>query len=102
MTKRQIVFFVAKICFAAVVITWLFHKVNVSQVWGSIRDAKRIPILLGIALCLVTVLIAGWRWQRLLGLFDIFIPLKSLICIAQVGQFFVMFLPGPMGDDLTR
>jgi uncharacterized membrane protein YbhN (UPF0104 family) len=28
--------------------------------------------------------------------------LKSLICIAQVGQFFMMFLPGPVGDDLTR
>jgi uncharacterized membrane protein YbhN (UPF0104 family) len=25
-----------------------------------------------------------------------------LICIAQIGQFFAVFLPGPIGDDLTR
>lgn len=102
MRKRQIAFFAAKICFAAVVIAWLFHKVNVAQVWATVRDASHFPILLGIVLGLVTVMIAGWRWQRLLRLFDLSIPLRSLICIAQVGQFFMMFLPGPTGDDLTR
>lgn len=102
MRKRQLVFFVAKICFALVVIAWLFHKVNVAQVWMNLRDARRVPILVGIVLCLFTVVIAGWRWHRLLRLFDILIPLKSLICITQVGQFFMMFLPGPVGDDLTR
>lgn len=102
MRKRQIAFFVAKICFAAAVIAWLFHKVNVSQVWATVRDARHIPILLGVVLGLLTVMIAGWRWQRLLKLFDLYIPLRSLTCIAQVGQFFMMFLPGPTGDDLTR
>jgi uncharacterized protein (TIRG00374 family) len=102
MRKRQLVFFVAKMCFAVVVIAWLFHKVNVAHVWANLRDARRGPIFAGIVLCLLTVAIAGWRWCRLLRLFDIQIPLKSLICIAQVGQFFMMFLPGPVGDDLTR
>jgi len=102
MRKRQLAFFIAKICFAIAVITWLFHKVNISQVGINLRDAWRLPIVVGIILCLFTVVIAGWRWQRLLKLFDIVIPLRSLICIAQVGQFFMMFLPGPTGDDLTR
>ena len=102
MKARRTAFLLAKLAFAAAVITWLFRKVDVAQVWKSVRDAERMPILLGILLCLLTVCIAGWRWQRLLRVFQIYIPLKPLICITQIGQFFVVFLPGPVGDDLTR
>src|SRR4029453_15432723 len=49
-----------------------------------------------------TMVIAGWRWQRLLQIFDITVPLKSLICIVPIGQFFAVFLPASPGDDLTR
>ena len=102
MSKKQTAFLLAKILFAAAVITLICRKVDLSHVWISIRDAQRLPILLGILLCLGTVVISGWRWQRLLRAFQIAVPLGPLICIAQIGQFFVMFLPGPTGDDLTR
>ena len=102
MNKRQAAFLTAKICFAAVVIWWLLHKLDAARVWSCVHEAHRPPVLLGVVLVLLTVLIAGWRWHRLLGVFEIAIPLRSLICIAQIGQFFTMFLPGPTGDDLTR
>jgi uncharacterized protein (TIRG00374 family) len=66
------------------------------------RDAQRLPILVGILFCFGTVGLSGWRWQRLLRVFQISVPLRPLICIAQIGQFFAVFLPGPTGDDLTR
>src|SRR5579862_7445924 len=87
-SKRQMIFVAAKVLFAAAVITWLFHKADLSRVWGDLRNARPMPILLGIILTLATVAIAGWRWRLLLRIFGIDIPLKSLICIAQVGQFF--------------
>lgn len=102
MSKRQAAFLVAKLAFAVAVIAWLFHKVDLPKVWNSVRAAQRLPILLGICFCLLSVVIAGWRWHRLLKIFDILIPLRSLISIAQVGQFFAVFLPGPLGDDFTR
>src|SRR5438552_19209794 len=102
MSKRQTAFLIGKILFAAAVITLICRKVDLSHVWISIRGAQRLPIFLGILLCLCTVVISGWRWQRLLRAFQINVPLRPLICIAQIGQFFVMFLPGPTGDDLTR
>lgn len=102
MNKRRVAFLLAKALFAAAVIAWLCHKVDVSHVWMRVRDAARLPIVIAILLCLVTVTISGWRWQRLLRVFQITIPLPALICIAQIGQFFMMFLPGPTGDDLTR
>jgi uncharacterized protein (TIRG00374 family) len=102
MSKGQTAFLIGKILFAAAVITLICRKVDLSHVWISIRDAARLPILLGVLLCLGTVAISGWRWQRLLRVFQIPVKLLPLICIAQIGQFFVMFLPGPTGDDLTR
>src|SRR5438874_8083307 len=102
MSKRQTAFLIGKILFAAAVITLICRKFDLSHVWISIRDAQRLPIFLGILLCLCTVVISGWRWQRLLRAFQIDVPLAPLICIAQIGQFFVMFLPGPTRDDLTR
>ena len=102
MNRKQATFFVAKIGFAILVMTWLFHKVDLLHVWDSVRDAHGTPILLGLLLSLLTVAIAGWRWHRLLQIFDITVPLKSLICIVPIGQFFAVFLPGSTGDDLTR
>ncbi len=102
MNKRQAAFLLFKLCFAATVLSVLFRKVDLGHVWESISDATPTPILGGFVLCWTGVLIAGWRWQRLLTIFKISIPLRSLICITQIGQFFMMFLPGPTGDDLTR
>lgn len=101
MSKRT-VFLLAKITSAVLILIWLFHKVDLFRVWDSVRDARAVPIVSGVVLSLFTLVIAGWRWQRLLGILDIKIPLKSLVCIVPIGQFFAIFLPGSTGDDLTR
>ena len=102
MTKRRIAFLLVKVAIAAAILAAVFHKVDASHVWACVRDADRLPIFIGIPVGLLTIVIAGWRWHRWLSIFAIDIPLASLICIAQIGQFFLMFLPGPSGDDLTR
>lgn len=102
MSKRQAAFLLGKIGFAAAAFWLLFHKADPVRVWHEIRYANLLYVGAGLVLCEFGVVIAGWRWHRLLSIFDIRIPLKSLICVAQVGQFFMMFLPGPTGDDLTR
>ena len=102
MNAKQTAFLVAKLIFAVAIITWLFHRIDAYRVWLSMRDAHRLPILLGLILWLFTIVIAGWRWNRLLGIFDIYIPLRSLTCVVPIAQFFSMFLPGSTGDDLAR
>ena len=102
MKRKQWIGLIAKVVFASIVIIWLFHKVDPHRLWESIGRAQAAPILLGIILLLVTVFIAAWRWQRVLRIFDIHIPLTSAVCIVLIGQFFAIFLPGPVGDDLTR
>jgi glycosyltransferase 2 family protein len=102
MTKRRLTFLTAKAIFTAAILAYLFRKIDVARVWTTIRGAERGPISLGLLLALVTIVIAGWRWHRWLAIFNIHIRLLSLTLIAQIGQFFLMFLPGPVGDDLTR
>ena len=102
MSRRQQAFLAAKLIFATAVIIVVARKVDIAKVWVTMRSASPLPIALGILLCLGTVAISGWRWRLLLRTFQIEIPLRSLICITQIGQFFAMFLPGPTGDDLTR
>jgi uncharacterized protein (TIRG00374 family) len=102
MRRKQTWIGIAKITFSIVVIGFVFRKVDPSLVWNCVCEAQPGPFFLGVFLGLVTVCIAGWRWHHLLKIFQINVPLKSLVCIAQIGQFFSMFLPGPTGDDLTR
>jgi uncharacterized membrane protein YbhN (UPF0104 family) len=102
MNAKQAAFLVAKVIFALAIITWLFHRTDAYLVWLRIRDANRVPIVAGLILWLVTIVIAGWRWNRLLGILGIHIPVKSLTCVVPIAQFFSVFLPGSTGDDLTR
>lgn len=102
MPKRQLAFLAAKVALAAGVVGWLLHKVDIHRVGLTLRGAQLGPILVGIVLCWLTIVVAAWRWHRLLRVFGITIPLHSLVCIVQIGQFFAVFLPGPTGDDLTR
>lgn len=102
MNRRQQAFLAAKLIFATAVIIVVARKVDVAKVWVTVRSASPLPIALGIFLCFGTVAVSGWRWRLLFRTFQIEIPLRSLICIIQIGQFFAMFLPGPTGDDPTR
>lgn len=102
MNKRQTPLILVKLAIAASILYWIFHKVDAGRVWGTVRGASVGPVLLGVLLCWLTILIAGWRWHRLLAIFEIQVSLPQLVLIAQIGQFFLMFLPGPAGDDLTR
>jgi uncharacterized membrane protein YbhN (UPF0104 family) len=102
MNAKQAALLVGKVIVAAAIMAWLFHRTNTHVVWLSLRDAHRVPILAGLILWLVTMVIAGWRWNRLLGILGIHIPVISLICIVPIAQFFSVFLPGSTGDDLTR
>jgi len=101
-SAKQAAFLAAKIIFAVAVITWLFHKIDAHRVWLVVRDAHRLPIFFGLLLWLVTILIAGWRWNQLLGILGIHVSVKSLTCVVPIAQFFSVFLPGSTGDDLTR
>lgn len=102
MKTKRLVFLVLKIAIAVVLMAWLFHKVDVKSVWGRVASAKPLPVLIGLIFCWTGVAIAGLRWHWLLKAFGINVAIRTAVGIAQIGQFFLIFLPGPAGDDVTR
>ncbi|MFM6173525.1 MAG: lysylphosphatidylglycerol synthase transmembrane domain-containing protein [Sphaerospermopsis kisseleviana] len=102
MNTRQTLWFLAKVTFAVGVVVWLLSKVDAAQVWSYLRSAYPRPVLLGLAVGVVMVGLASWRWVILLRVFGLPLPWRQLFCINWIGQFFMMFLPGPAGDDITR
>ena len=102
MNFRQALWLIAKLVFASLVVGWLLKKANAKEIWSYLESAQAVPIFAGLFLGVLMILIASWRWLKLLGVFGIHIRWRELFCINWVGQFFMMFLPGPTGDDLTR
>ena len=102
MNIRQTLFLLAKVVFAGGILWWLFGKIDAGKLWGLLSAAKPGALAGMFAVGVVIILIAAWRWQKLLGIFGIRASLGALFCIAWIGGFFMMFLPGPIGDDAAR
>ena len=99
---RKLLFVLIKLLVACAAFLWLQKKVDLNNVLRVLRDAD--PIFFGGAflLSLLNLLNGGFRWNRLLHALRIRIPVGTLTCIGQIGQFFAVFLPGTAGDDVTR
>jgi len=102
MNLKGLAFLLAKALVAGAIFVWLFSRIDGAALLASLYSAAPAPLLVGLVLCVVVLGIAAWRWRRLLGLFEIKASTGSLFSIVWIGQFFSMFLPGPLGDDASR
>ena len=102
MSLKSVLFLLAKASFAAAILAWLLSRVDRAALLGALADAKSAPLLLAFVLCVAVIVVAAWRWLRLLGLFGVRGSMGPLFSIVWIGQFFSMFLPGPLGDDASR
>lgn len=55
-----------------------------------------------LALTFVGFLLSAWRWQRVLAVFDIDLPLRTLLSHYLAGQFISNVLPSTIGGDVLR
>lgn len=100
--NRKVAFTVLKLGILIAAIAWLSNKADLRAVWRILREANLGWVAVGLGAILTTVFLAAVRWRQLLRALDIHLGLKDLLSIAQIGQFFVVFLPGAAGDDVTR
>src|ERR1700730_11267008 len=56
----------------------------------------------GIALMGFSLVLAAWRWQRVLDVFDVHVPLRRLVAHYFAGQFVGNVLPSTVGGDVLR
>lgn len=56
----------------------------------------------GLVLMAVSFVLASWRWQRVLAVFDRHVPLRTLLSHYLAGQFVGNVLPSTVGGDVLR
>jgi len=100
--KRRWLVMAAKVVVAALILWLLIREVDLEILMKALARTSVPLLVLGVLLNVGTVLIAGLRWKLLIGAAGLPVRWRDLTCIAFIGQFFATFLPGPIGDDLTR
>ena len=99
---RSLAITAAKLAVAGVVMGLLLRETDAAALGRLLVEVSKPLLVLGVVLNVVTVLIAGVRWKLLVRAAGVPLRWRDLTCIAFIGQFFATFLPGPVGDDLTR
>ncbi len=59
-------------------------------------------LIAGIALMTGSIVLAAWRWQKVLEAFDVRVPLRQLVSHYFAGQFVGNVLPSTVGGDVLR
>lgn len=57
---------------------------------------------LGIVIMAVSFVLASWRWQRVLAVYDAHVPIRTLLKHYLAGQFVGNALPSTVGGDVLR
>jgi hypothetical protein len=99
---RRYIFLALKIAVSIILLTYLFSKVDMADVWEKARRASALWLLIAFALYAVNVVVSTWRWHLLLEAQHVKIPLRSLIASFVVAAFFNNFLPSNIGGDVVR
>jgi glycosyltransferase 2 family protein len=99
---RRYVFLALKITVSIILLSILFWKVDVAEVWAKARHASPLWLFAALALYGLNVLVSTWRWHLLLEAQHVEIPLRRLLGSFVVATFFNNFLPSNIGGDVVR
>lgn len=100
----KITIFIFKVLISIILIIYLFsiRKIDISQVFLSLKRVNFFWLIMGFILLVVGRLITALRWQVLLSAQKIQVPLKTLMISLFVANFFNLFLPSTIGGDAIR
>ena len=83
-------------------IFWLLNKIDMAKVWSVIQHLHGGTLALVLGLIWMTLFAVAKRWQLVVRLGDIDVPLPNLTEAAFIGAFFNQFLPSSVGGDFFR
>jgi uncharacterized membrane protein YbhN (UPF0104 family) len=99
---RAVGLLLVKLGVAAGILGWLLSRMDVSRVGRAVLEARGSEVSVALVLMLLTLPVVGWRWQRLLRVYGVDLPVPLLMATVHVGQLFGLILPGSLGEDLVR
>src|SRR5260370_13040673 len=101
-SARHYVLLAAKIAVSIILLTILFSKIDVGQLWQGLRGASFVWLAVALALYSVNILASAWRWHLLLHAQSVLIQRRRLLSSFLVANFFNNFLPSNVGGDVIR
>ncbi len=88
---------------SAVLLAILVWKISSENIVPSHPTTGTFAFLVvGLLLMCVSFVLAAWRWQRVLAVFDAHVPLRTLFKHYLAGQFVGNVLPSTVGGDVLR
>jgi uncharacterized membrane protein YbhN (UPF0104 family) len=91
-----------KLAVSVALLALLFSRIDVAQLWISVRRASVPWLLVAMSVYFLNVLAATWRWHLLLAAQDVQVRGQTLLGSFLVALFFNNFLPSNIGGDVVR
>lgn len=101
-TRRRLSGFFVRLAITLAIIAYLGLRVQWAEFADRLLQSDR--LLLGVACLLVgvTYVVASVRWWLLLRVQEIVLPLRIVISLTLIGQFFNAYLLGSVGGDAVK
>lgn len=92
-----------RIVVSAALLVLLITKIPSDSVEPKDTQAGTLTFLAAaLALTFAGFVLSAWRWQRVLAVFDTYVPLRTLLGYYLAGQFVGNVLPSTVGGDVLR
>ncbi len=102
-SRRQSLGLWARVIVSAVLLAVLVSKIHPEDLLPERRQLSTIAFLVaGLLLTALGIVLSAWRWQRVLEVFDVRLPLRTLTGHYFAGQFVGNVLPSTVGGDVVR
>jgi uncharacterized membrane protein YbhN (UPF0104 family) len=94
----------ARLLLSAALLAVLVTKIDTDDLVPSDRSLPGVLAFLigGIVVMAGSFVLASWRWQRVLAVYDVHVPLRTLLKHYLAGQFVGNALPSTVGGDVLR
>ncbi len=92
-----------RVVVSAVLLAVLVTRIHPEDLLPERRHLSTIAFLVaGLLITALGIVLSAWRWQRVLDVFDVRVPLRTLTKHYFAGQFVGNVLPSTVGGDVVR
>jgi uncharacterized protein (TIRG00374 family) len=92
-----------RIIVSVALLTLLIVKIPIDDIQPKDTHFGTLTFLVaGLLFTLAGFVLSAWRWQRVFAVFDVHVPLRTLLAHYLAGQFVGNVLPSTIGGDVLR
>ena len=99
---KKIAAIILRIGISIVLLIVLFRQVDIKGMFGIVKSANPILLLLAFLVMLFCYILSFFRWKMLLDAINIKPPAGRVVLSFAGGLFFNLFLPSTIGGDIMR